>query len=60
MIFDTFSTLQDTLVLAHPERRSFRTNQKLNDCVDRLYQSVVDSIQDMAVWLVSQEKSTCK
>ncbi|KAK4150083.1 hypothetical protein C8A00DRAFT_46436 [Chaetomidium leptoderma] len=58
MIFKTFAALRDTLIEAHPERRSFRTNQKVNDCVDRLYQSVVDSIQDMAVWLTSEEKST--
>ena len=59
-IYDTFAALQDTLVQAHPERRSFRTNQSLNDCVDELYQSVVNAIHDIAVWLASEDKSRCK
>jgi hypothetical protein len=60
MIYDTFAALRDALIHAHPERRSFRTSQELNDCVDRLYQSVVDCIQDLAVWLTSEERSTCR
>jgi len=59
-IYDTFAALRDTLIQAQPERRSFRTNQQVNDCVDRLNQSVVDSIHDIAVWLTAEDKSTCK
>ncbi|KAL2261626.1 hypothetical protein VTK26DRAFT_3745 [Humicola hyalothermophila] len=57
LIFDTFAALRDSLIQAHPQRRSFRKDQEVNECVDRLYQAVVDSIQDLAALLVSEERS---
>lgn len=57
MIFDTFAALRDCLIQAHPERRSFRTHQKVNECVDRLYEAVVESIQDLAALLMSDGRS---
>ncbi|RYP44531.1 hypothetical protein DL768_009026 [Monosporascus sp. mg162] len=56
-IFNTFAVLRDALNRADPKHMSFRSNKELGDCADRLYKTVVDSIEEL-ILLTSKEKST--
>lgn len=59
-IFDTFVTLQEALIMAaHPEQSRFRYNSAVIDSSERLYQTVVDSTEDLFHLLATNEKSRC-
>lgn len=59
-IFDTFAALQEALVkAAHPEQARFRNNVAVMDSSESLYQTVVDSIEDLFHLLAANGRSSC-
>lgn len=58
-IFRAFEEVQKALVFADPEKMSFQANTVVAAASDALYQTIVDSIEDL-ILLTTSEKSTCK
>ncbi|RYO82950.1 hypothetical protein DL762_006372 [Monosporascus cannonballus] len=56
-IYETFMKLQKALTQAHPKKGSFRGYPGVSACADSLYQTVVDSIENMFQALTPKEKS---
>ncbi|EHK42417.1 hypothetical protein TRIATDRAFT_266127 [Trichoderma atroviride IMI 206040] len=47
LILKTFEGLRDSLTAARHKQESFRSHKNVRECADRLYQAIVDSIEDM-------------
>ncbi|UKZ61312.1 uncharacterized protein TrAtP1_002578 [Trichoderma atroviride] len=47
LILKTFEGLRDSLTAARHTQESFRSHKNVRECADRLYQAIVDSIEDM-------------
>ncbi|KAH6686736.1 hypothetical protein F5X68DRAFT_261749 [Plectosphaerella plurivora] len=57
-IFDTFAALQEALIkAAHPEHARFRNKSAVIDSSESLYQTVVDSIEDLFHLLAANGRS---
>ncbi|KAE8449419.1 hypothetical protein EG329_008027 [Mollisiaceae sp. DMI_Dod_QoI] len=55
-IFNTFAGLRDALLRVDPTRKRFLTSLEVDACAKRLYETVVQCIDDM-ILLTSKEKS---
>ncbi|RYP23553.1 hypothetical protein DL765_001067 [Monosporascus sp. GIB2] len=56
-IYETFMKLHKALIQAHPKTGRFRDYPGVSACADSLYQTVVDSIENMFQALTPKEKS---